>query len=76
MKNLFKVTIKIGETEQTELFFDNQDRAERFIEATSKMLTSKGKKELEFVAQIVSVIDCDEDVTNAYSSALGENPKQ
>tara|TARA_R110002074_G_scaffold379772_3_gene558151 strand:+ start:3074 stop:3292 length:219 start_codon:yes stop_codon:yes gene_type:complete len=70
MKELFKVKIKI-QKEEIELFFDNQDRAERFINATTEIMTSKGKKSVEFTPEIVSVIDCDEDVLESYSSAMG-----
>ena len=70
MKVLFKVKIKI-QKEELELFFDNQDRAERFINATTEIMTPKGKKSVEFTPELVSVIDCDEDVLEAYSSSMG-----
>ena len=70
MKNLFKVTVKIRKTEQVELLFDDQNRAERFIYATTQIMTSKGKKEVEFIPELVSVIDCDEDILEAFSSAM------
>jgi hypothetical protein len=72
MKDLFKVTVKIGKTEQVELLFDDQSRAERFINATTQIMTPKGKKEVEFIPELVSVIDCDEDVIEAFSSAIGK----
>ena len=72
MKDLFKVTVKIGKTEQVELLFDDQSRAERFINATIQIMTQKGKKEVEFIPELVSVIDCDEDVIEAFSSAMGK----
>lgn len=72
MKDLFKVTVKIGKKEQVELLFDDQNRAERFINATTQIMTSKGKKEVEFIPELVSVIDCDEDIIEAFSSAMGK----
>ena len=72
MKDLFKVTVKIGKTEQVELLFDDQSRAEGFINATTQIMTQKGKKEVEFIPELVSVIDCDEDVIEAFSSAMGK----
>ena len=72
MKDLFKVTVKIGKTEQVELLFDDQNRAERFIYATTQIMTAKGKKEVQFIPELVSVIDCDEDVIEAFSSAMGK----
>ena len=72
MKDLFKVTVKIGKTEQVELLFDDQNRAERFINATTQIMTQKGKKEVQFIPEIVSVIDCDEDIIEAFSSAMGK----
>lgn len=72
MKDLFKVTVKIGKTEQIELLFDDQSRAERFVYATTQIMTQKGKKEVKFIPQIVSVIDCDEDVFEAFSRAMGK----
>ena len=71
MKDLFKVTVKIGKTEQVELLFDDQSRAERFINATTQIMTQKGKEEVEFIPELVSVIDCDEDIIEAFSSAMG-----
>jgi hypothetical protein len=68
MKDLFKVTVKIGKTKQVELLFDDQNRAERFINATTQIMTQKGKKEVEFIPELVSVIDCDKDVIEAFSS--------
>jgi hypothetical protein len=70
MKDLFKVTVKIGKTKQVELLFDDQNRAERFINATTQIMTQKGKKEVEFIPELVSVIDCDKDVIEAFSSAI------
>jgi hypothetical protein len=35
-------------------------------------MTQKGKKEVEFIPELVSVIDCDEDVIEAFSSAMGK----
>lgn len=54
MKDLFKVTVKIGEKEQVELLFDDQSRAERFIYATTQIMTQKGKKKYLLVHRIVA----------------------
>ena len=72
MKDLFKVTVKIGKIKQVELLFDDQNRAERFINSTIQVMTAKGKKEVEFTPELVSLIDCDEDVIEAFSSAIGK----
>jgi hypothetical protein len=72
MKYLFKVTVKIWEVEQVELLFDDQSRAERFINAITQIMTKKGKKEVKFIPEIASVIDCDEDVIEAFSSLMGK----
>ena len=67
MKNIFKVTVKTNDLNQ-ELFFDDQNRAERFINAMNHIMTEKGKNEVEFIPEIVGCIDCDEDIINAYPS--------
>lgn len=72
MKDLFKVTVKIGKTEQVELLFDDQSRAERFINATTQIMTKKGKKEVKFIPEIASLIDCDEDIIEAFLSSMGK----
>ena len=69
MKNIFKVTIKLPNDEQ-EVFFDDQNRAEKFINAMRQIMTDKGNKEVEFVPELIGCIDCDEDIISAYSSTM------
>jgi vacuolar-type H+-ATPase subunit D/Vma8 len=70
MRDIFKLTVKIEKKEQVELLFDDQDRAERFINALTQILTPKGKKEIEFIRERAQVIDCDDDVIKAFSSVM------
>lgn len=68
MRNLFKVTVEIKTIpERVELFFDSQDRAERFMNMITGMLTDKGKDDVKISHEIASLIDCDEDVIKAFS---------
>jgi len=71
MKNLFKVTTKVGSKHSIELFFDDQNRAERFIHATKQILNSDGRKSVEFEGEIIEVIDSDNDILNAYKILIG-----
>jgi hypothetical protein len=68
MKDLFKVTVKVSETEKVELLFDDQDRAERFVNATTQIMTEKGKKEVEFITELECLIDSDEDIIKAFGN--------
>jgi len=58
MKNIFKVTIKLPNDEQ-EVFFDDQNRAEKFINAMRQIMTDKGNKEVEFVPELIDNIEID-----------------
>lgn len=68
MQDIFKVTVKIKGTEPIYLLFDNQNRAERFINAITQILNKKGKKEVEFIPEIVSLITTDEEIVEAFKT--------
>lgn len=73
MKDLFKVTITFSETEKVELLFDDQDRAERFINATTQIMTQKGRKEVKFITEFECLIDSDEDIIEAFGAFDNKN---
>ena len=69
MKNIFKIIVKTPDYEQ-EMFFDDQNRAERFINAMQHIMTDKGKEEVEFIKWVIECIDSDGDIMSAYSSVM------
>ena len=73
MKNIYKVTAFIDKDAKAELFFDDQNRAERFINAITQILSDKGKNKVTFIPEIISLIDCDEDITRQFDIAMFTN---
>lgn len=67
MKRVFKVSVKIGKSKPLDVLFDDQDRANRFINALKGMLNEKGKKQVVLTPDVVELIDSDEDVLRAFS---------
>lgn len=65
MKDLFKITVKIPEENDLELFFDDKDRAERFIHAIQEIMNENGRKSVVLIPELVTLIDSDEDIINA-----------
>jgi len=70
MKKMYKVTVKV-DTEDIDLYFDDQHRAERFIKMLTKGMTPKGKKHVRINNEVVMLIDSDEDVLNAFNLLEG-----
>lgn len=67
MKNIFKITATIA-GEEIELFFDCQDRAERFTAATMQIIKPEARQLVKFKAEIVTMVDSDNDVISAFNS--------
>lgn len=69
MINLFKITVRIKSMDYNHpIFFNDKDRAERFVGMMQKLLTEKGAADLEFTPEIVECIDSDEDVLSVFES--------
>lgn len=74
MKPLYKVTLIIkSENKSFEIYFDDQDRAERFMFSLESILNDEEKKDLQIDPEIVGLCDCDEDITDAIEQAFSDN---
>jgi len=63
MKDLFKVMPVVDKKkDKFEFYFDDRGRAERFVNAMTTMLTTKGRKHVKFVCEIIRLFESDEDL--------------
>lgn len=68
MTKIYKLTYQIGANKTIDLYFDNEDRANRFHNAIHAILNRKGRNTLKMHPQIIEVIDCDEDIFSVFES--------
>lgn len=68
MKIVFRVNIKIPEYREMNLYFDDQERAERLVIAIQKLMNEDGLKKVKFEYHKEAVIVSDQDILDALKS--------
>jgi len=64
MTDIFKLTYKVGNREFP-LYFDSQDRAERFRNVILEIATDRNHPAVHPKAEIIKLIDSDADIVDA-----------